>query len=87
MVAVANKPRTSKLQFPHADVDNYAKAALDVLNGNAWVDDIQIISLTVDKRFALVGEEPHTALALWELTPEQIEEYVTPRRYQFGNFY
>ncbi|QGH73519.1 MAG: endodeoxyribonuclease [Podoviridae sp. ctDWo9] len=31
------------------DVDNYAKSILDGLNGVAWVDDSQIVSVTVRK--------------------------------------
>jgi Holliday junction resolvase RusA-like endonuclease len=31
------------------DVDNYVKSVLDALNGVAWEDDKQIISLTVEK--------------------------------------
>jgi len=31
------------------DVDNYVKSILDALNGVAWEDDKQIISLTVEK--------------------------------------
>lgn len=32
-----------------ADVDNYAKLILDALNGVAFVDDRQIVKLTVEK--------------------------------------
>jgi Holliday junction resolvase RusA-like endonuclease len=45
------KPKTSKLLYPIGDVDNYAKAYLDSLNGHAWHDDKQVISLTVTKDF------------------------------------
>jgi Holliday junction resolvase RusA-like endonuclease len=31
------------------DIDNYVKSVLDALNGVAWVDDKQIIQLTVSK--------------------------------------
>lgn len=31
------------------DVDNYVKSILDALNGVAWEDDKQIVSLKVDK--------------------------------------
>lgn len=33
------------------DADNVAKAVLDALNGAAWVDDKQVIMLTVKKRY------------------------------------
>jgi Holliday junction resolvase RusA-like endonuclease len=45
------KPKTSKLVYPIGDCDNYAKAYLDSLNGYAWVDDRQIVHLTVTKDF------------------------------------
>lgn len=45
------KPKTSKMVYPIGDVDNYAKAYLDSLNGHAWHDDRQVISLTVTKQF------------------------------------
>jgi Holliday junction resolvase RusA-like endonuclease len=45
------KPKSSKLLYPIGDVDNYAKAYLDSLNGHAWHDDKQVISLTVTKDF------------------------------------
>ncbi|MBR2256246.1 MAG: RusA family crossover junction endodeoxyribonuclease [Blautia sp.] len=33
------------------DIDNIAKAALDALNGLAWHDDSQVVSLLVRKRY------------------------------------
>lgn len=46
------KPKTTKLAYPIGDVDNYAKAYLDALNGYAWHDDRQIIKATITKEFA-----------------------------------
>lgn len=40
------------------DLDNYAKAALDALNGVAWCDDGQITSLHLQKHYAKPGEGP-----------------------------
>jgi Holliday junction resolvase RusA-like endonuclease len=40
------EPTQRKLR---GDVDNYAKTILDALNGHAWVDDKQIVFLTVVK--------------------------------------
>lgn len=45
------KPKTSKLVYPIGDVDNYAKAYMDSLNGHAWIDDKQVTSLIVTKCF------------------------------------
>lgn len=61
---VCLRPRTSKLDDPKGDVDNYVKAALDVLNERAWEDDKQIIWLLASKRFAEPNEEPHTVVNL-----------------------
>jgi Holliday junction resolvase RusA-like endonuclease len=61
---VTRKPRTSKLTHPIGDVDNYAKAVLDILNKRAWNDDVQIIDLKATKRFARPDEEPHTVVTI-----------------------
>lgn len=36
------KPKTTKLLFPRADIDNYLKAIFDSFNGILWHDDTQI---------------------------------------------
>jgi Holliday junction resolvase RusA-like endonuclease len=60
------KPRTSKLQFPKPDVDNYAKSVMDALTQiELWLDDCQVVDLHVTKRFTtgepliLVSVEPY----------------------------
>ena len=45
------------------DCDNYAKAVLDALNGIVWLDDAQIIHLTVSKHFA---EKPRVQIDVAE---------------------
>ena len=46
------KPRTSKLDHPVGDVDNYAKSVMDALTQlGFWHDDKQVISLLVTKEF------------------------------------
>ena len=50
------QPKKTKLEYPKADVDNFAKAVLDVLNNKLWVDDSQIHTLHVTKQWAEVGE-------------------------------
>lgn len=43
------------------DLDNLLKAILDALNGLAWYDDAQIVSITMDKEYS---EEPHIELTI-----------------------
>lgn len=43
--------------YPSGDVDNYAKAALDGMNGVVWEDDRQVVQLGATKRWAFDGEE------------------------------
>lgn len=51
---VVRKPKTTARGHPIGDVDNYAKAVLDCLNGHMWEDDDQIVDLRVTKKY---GEE------------------------------
>lgn len=46
------------------DIDNLAKSVLDALNGVAWEDDSQIVSLNLKKFYA---EEPHIYLIIREV--------------------
>jgi Holliday junction resolvase RusA-like endonuclease len=68
LVLSATRPRTSKLDFPRPDVDNYAKSVLDASNKILWDDDSQIIHLHITK--------------LWTPTacPPQIIIFVTQHR-------
>ena len=50
------QPKTIKLLCPKADIDNYIKAILDVMNGKLWEDDSQIIQLYATKQWACKGE-------------------------------
>lgn len=47
------------------DVDNVAKLILDALNGRAYADDSQVVSLTASKRYAKDGEEAHTEVSIF----------------------
>jgi Holliday junction resolvase RusA-like endonuclease len=51
------RPKTTKLDYPKPDIDNYTKAVLDVLNGIMWEDDSQIISVYATKQWAEENEE------------------------------
>lgn len=48
----------------HKDLDNIAKTVLDALNGIAYDDDKQIVSLIVDKRYCRGDETEHITVAL-----------------------
>ena len=61
------RPKTTKLDFPKPDVDNYAKAILDACNGHLWVDDKQIKALYVTKDWANPGEDGYFVVSLEEL--------------------
>ena len=50
----ADKKKLSPTKKP--DIDNICKIVLDGLNGVAYADDKQVISLTANKYFALKGE-------------------------------
>lgn len=45
------RPKTSKLDLPNGDVDNYAKIVLDLLNGVVWTDDVRVEILSIRKGF------------------------------------
>ena len=49
------------------DVDNFAKAILDALNGHAWDDDCQVVSLRVMKRLASKEGEPGASISIRSL--------------------
>lgn len=56
IVCYVTRPKTTKLEYPRADVDNYSKSILDCLNGKLWDDDSQIIALFISKKWAKEGE-------------------------------
>ena len=47
------RPKSVTREYPTVkpDLDNYAKALLDALNGLVWLDDAQICSLEVTKSY------------------------------------
>lgn len=51
------RPKTTKLDAPRADIDNYLKAIFDSMNGNLWEDDTLIRQVYATKQWAEVGEE------------------------------
>lgn len=43
------RPKTTKLLYPRADIDNYVKAIFDSFNGILWEDDKQITTVWASK--------------------------------------
>jgi Holliday junction resolvase RusA-like endonuclease len=66
MVFYLPKPKRGKRQYPSVrpDIDNYAKAILDALNGVMWADDGQIVQLTVSKSYG----EPRVEIEIQEVS-------------------
>lgn len=52
LVFEVKKPKTTKLDLPNGDIDNYAKIVLDLLSGFVWKDDVQVEFLTIRKGWA-----------------------------------
>ena len=49
---IFKKPKRPVNRYPRGDIDNYAKAILDSLNGIMYKDDSQICTLKVTKRYS-----------------------------------
>lgn len=66
--ALVKPARTTKLLQPKPDVDNYAKAPLDIITKaqGYWDDDHQISTLLVGKRFTLPEEQEGSHIAIFE---------------------
>lgn len=56
------QPKKTDKEYPRPDIDNYAKAILDTMNGKIWEDDTQIISLYVTKQWAEKDSEGYFIL-------------------------
>lgn len=54
----------AKLPLVKPDVDNVSKVILDALNGLAYEDDKQVVTLVVNKFY---GEEPRVEVAIYEI--------------------
>jgi Holliday junction resolvase RusA-like endonuclease len=56
------RPKSTEREWPKADIDNFAKAVLDTMNGKIWKDDSQITTLHVSKQWADKGEDGYFTL-------------------------
>jgi len=70
------RPKSVTRDYPSVkpDLDNYAKAILDALNGIIWLDDAQICSLQITKSYNL---KPTISV---EIDHHQGESNVIPAR-------
>jgi Holliday junction resolvase RusA-like endonuclease len=66
---VRQAPKKSKLTHPPGDADNYLKAILDAITraGGWWKDDVQVVYAITRKRWTQSGEDPHTAVEIYEI--------------------
>ena len=67
-VSMPKKRRAGARPVTRPDIDNYAKTVLDALNGVAFKDDSQVVSLVMEKRYA-VGYPPR-----WEIVIDCLQE-------------
>ena len=58
------RPKKTDKEYPRPDIDNFAKAILDTMNGKIWEDDTQIISLYVTKQWAEKDSEGYFILSV-----------------------
>lgn len=75
VMCFVRKPKSTDRTYPRGDVDNYAKAALDSLNGVMWEDDDQIMQLAVFKEFCEDDKEPRIYVEV-----EPVFKGLTPRK-------
>lgn len=63
------KPKTSKLQYPKPDVDNYAKSIMDAVTDSeaVWEDDCQVKELIIKKDWAGEDNEPGFIIKISEI--------------------
>jgi len=46
------KPKSTKLDYPRPDIDNYLKSIFDLMNGHLWLDDRQIVYVQATKEWS-----------------------------------
>lgn len=68
VAVVKRRPKSTKLDAPKPDIDNFVKAVLDAVTkaGGYWEDDYQIVGLTATKAWAPKGEDGYTVVTIYE---------------------
>lgn len=66
LLVTCTKPRTSKLDMPKPDIDNYMKAAFDAANKVVWGDDSQVRRVVSEKQW---GRKPSIAMEVVRYEP------------------
>ena len=78
------KPMPREWKTTRGDIDNYIKAVLDGLNGIAFKDDAQIVSLSAQKVIAAGDEIPRVIIHIralpgyWEQETKELIDYFFP---------
>lgn len=62
-------PLKSKFPFPQGDVDNFSKAILDACTDILWIDDWQIQSENINKRWNTDSDESYFSIQ-WSVVRE-----------------
>lgn len=65
MIFYLHRPGGTRREYPSVrpDLDNYAKAVLDALNGIIYTDDSRIVKMTLSKLYG----EPRVEVKIWEV--------------------
>jgi len=61
------RPKTTKLEFPKPDLDNYLKAVLDLLQPHVIADDSQVVSIITAKHWTPPNTDPLTLVTVTSL--------------------
>ena len=60
--------RSTPLAVKRPDIDKLGRAILDALSGVIFCDDSQVVDLTLSKRLAAIGEQPHANISIdWQV--------------------
>ena len=63
------RPGSPAFPFARGDATNLAKGIEDSLNGIAWLDDAQVVELSVRRRWAKPGEDAGAHVTICDIEP------------------